>query len=41
MYVGSPLGLHLSTIAAAVLVLSSVAAGLLRLPPRAVPSPAR
>ena len=40
MYVGSPLGLHLSTIAAAVLVLSSVAAGLLRLPPRAVPSPA-
>lgn len=43
MYVGSPLDLHLSTIAAAVLVLSSVAAGLLRLRlrPRAVPSPAR
>ncbi|WP_411284521.1 hypothetical protein [Lapillicoccus sp.] len=40
MYVGSPLDLHLSTIAAAVLVLSSVAAGLLRLRPRAVPSPA-
>lgn len=40
MYNGSPLGLHLSTIAAAVLVLSSVAAGLLRLRPQPLPSPA-
>lgn len=40
MYNGSPLDLHLSTIAAAVLVLSSVTAGLLRRRPQPLPSPA-
>ncbi|MBA2639404.1 MAG: hypothetical protein H0U77_05320 [Nocardioidaceae bacterium] len=39
MYNGSPLELHLGTIAAAVLVMSSVAAGLLRLGPQPLPSP--
>ena len=40
MYNGSPLELHLVTIAAAVLVLSSVAAGLLKREPQPLPSPA-